>query len=201
MLHTDRLVIVEGKYDKIKLEQVLDALILPTDGFSIFKDKSKTDFIKKYARENGVLILTDSDAAGFKIRNHIASILPAETIINAYIPDIKGKEKRKSAYSAEGKLGVEGMEHAVLKEALKRAGIDEMKVAENHTKSYDLYRYGFLGSENSSVLRGKLIQALSLPERISTNNLLKYINRNFNKSEFETLAEKIVEENNVSTIS
>ena len=197
MLHTDRLVIVEGKYDKIKLERVLDALILPTDGFALFKDKQKTDFIRAYAKKNGVLILTDSDAAGFKIRNYLAAILPGETILNAYIPDVPGKEKRKSAASSEGKLGVEGMENAVLIEALIKAGIEETKVAEDSIKSYDLYKYGFLGKENSSVLRGKLIFALGLPERISTGNLLKYINRNLSEREFYALAEKIVEESNV----
>ena len=95
MLKTDRLVIVEGKYDKIKLDNILDALIITTDGFSIFKDKQKTDFIKDYAKKKGLLILTDSDAAGFKIRNYFSSIVPNDYILNAYIPDILGKEKRK----------------------------------------------------------------------------------------------------------
>ncbi|MBR2590250.1 MAG: DUF4093 domain-containing protein [Clostridia bacterium] len=193
MMHTNRLVIVEGKYDKIKLESVLDALIITTDGFSIFKDKAKREFVKNQALKNGILILTDSDAAGFTIRNHIASFVPAECILNAYIPDIEGKEKRKDVSSKEGKLGVEGMKKTVLKNALKKAGIEETEVAENHTLSYDLYRHGLYGKPEAREKRAKLLKRLGLPQRLSQNNLLKYINRNFSKNEFE----KIMEDENV----
>lgn len=191
MIYTNRLVIVEGKYDKIRLESVLDAIIIPTNGFSIFKDKQKTDFIKKQAQKNGILILTDSDAAGFKIRNYIASIVPNEYILNAYIPDVAGKEKRKESFSKEGKIGVEGMETEILKDALKKAGIEENEVVENHTNSYDLYRLGVYGTNNSKIKRLALIRALGLPERISKNNLLKYINRNLTKAEFLSVMEAI----------
>lgn len=190
MLRTDRLVIVEGKYDKIKLESILDAIIITTDGFSIFKDKSKKDFIVRYAKAHGILILTDSDAAGFTIRNHIASFVPASCILNAYIPDIFGKEKRKTDFSSEGKLGVEGMEASVLKEALILAGIEENEVVENHTSSYDLYEAGFYGKENSKQKRKVLLAILGLPERISKNNLLKFINRNLTKEEFLSVMEE-----------
>ena len=191
MLHTDRLVIVEGKYDKIKLERILDAMILTTDGFSIFKDKEKRDFILRYAQKHGLLILTDSDAAGFTIRNYIASFVPASCILNAYIPDVFGKEKRKSDYSSESKLGVEGMEEAVLKEALILAGIEDNEVVENHTTSYDLYEAGFYGKSYSKQKRKALLARLGLPERISKNNFLKFINRNFTKEEFLSIMEEM----------
>ena len=191
MIHTNRLVIVEGKYDKIRLESVLDAIIMPTNGFSVFKDKEKTDFIKKQAVKNGILILTDSDAAGFKIRNYIASIVPNEYILNAYIPDVPGKEKRKECFSKEGKIGVEGMNTEILQDALKKAGIEETAVPENFINSYDLYQLGVYGTENSKGKRLALIRALGLPERISKNNLLKYINRNLTKDEFLSVMEAI----------
>ncbi|MBQ6381205.1 MAG: DUF4093 domain-containing protein [Clostridia bacterium] len=195
MMKTNRLVIVEGKYDKIKLEGILDALILTTDGFSIFKDKHKTAFIKDYARRHGILILTDSDAAGFTIRNYIASIVPNEYILNAYIPDVLGKEKRKQSYSREGKIGVEGIENAVIIEALQKAGIEEEAVPQTHTTAYDLFRLGLFGTHNSKQKRQKLIAHFRLPERISKNNLLKYINRNYTKQEFETIIKELEEEN------
>ena len=191
MMHTDRLVIVEGKYDKIKLESVLDAIIITTDGFGIFKDKEKTDFIKKQALQNGILILTDSDAAGFKIRNYIASIVPADTILNAYIPDIIGKEKRKAVFSKEGKIGIEGMHTAVLTHSLKQAGIEENAVVQNHTNAYNLYQLGVYGTPHSKKKRLALIRALGLPERISKNNLLKYINRNLTYEQFLKMMEDI----------
>lgn len=193
MLKTKRLVITEGKYDKIKLESVLDAIIITTDGFSIFKDKQKTEFIKAYAEKNGILIITDSDSAGFKIRNYIASVVPADFILNAYIPDVPGKEKRKEHFSSEGKLGVEGMENEAIIEALKLSGIEENEVGENHTSSYDLYKLGLFGKPNSKSYRKELIALINLPERISKNNLLKYINRNFTKEEFENIIKKLEE--------
>ena len=195
MIHTSRLVIVEGKYDKIKLESVLDALILPTNGFSIFRDKAKTDFIKAYASEHGILILTDSDAAGFKIRNYIASIVPGECILNAYVPDILGKEKRKVHFSSEGKLGVEGMESEILIKALQNAGIEEEKEVVNHTTTYDLYTLGLYGTANAKQVRLRCVQKMHLPERISKKNLLKYINLNFTKEEFQNFIEHLEDEN------
>ncbi|MBE6818747.1 MAG: DUF4093 domain-containing protein [Ruminococcaceae bacterium] len=194
MIRTNRLVIVEGKYDKIKLESIIDAIIIPTHGFSIFKDKKKCAFIKEYAKKHGVLILTDSDAAGFKIRNYIASMVPAEYILNAYIPDILGKEKRKATFSSERKLGVEGVESQIIIQALKNAGIEDEKVVESHTSSYDLYRLGLFGRPDSKKQRLRLIYHLQLPERISKNNLLKYINRNFTKEGFEAIVAEVEEE-------
>lgn len=191
MMRTKRLVIVEGKYDKIKVERILDAMILTTDGFSLFKDKQKRAFIQREAVTNGLLILTDSDAAGFKIRNHISSFVPAERIMHAYIPDVFGKEKRKETFSKEGKLGVEGIEDAILIESFKKAGIEEKEAAPNHTDSYDLYAWGVYGTKDAKTKRQRLMKRLDLPERLSKNNLLKYINRNFSKEEFQTIMEEV----------
>lgn len=192
MIKVDRLIIVEGKYDKIKLESVVDGFIITTDGFSVFKDKQKSDFIRRTARERGILILTDGDAAGFKIRNYLNTLVPDEYIINAYIPDVLGKEKRKKSSSGEGKLGVEGMSGRVLVEALKKAGVENAaKTVENHTSAYDLYALGVTGQSDSKARRKKLIKALGLPERISANNLLKYINSSLTRQEFDEIVEKV----------
>lgn len=120
MIHTDKVVVVEGKYDAIKLDGILDATIITTDGFQIFKDKEKQNLLMTLAKRRGLIILTDSDSAGFMIRNFLGSRIPQEYITNVYIPDIYGKEKRKEKPSAEGTLGVEGMPVEVLKEAFKK---------------------------------------------------------------------------------
>ena len=123
MIKLSQPVIVEGKYDVIKLSNILDALIIKTDGFGIFKDSEKQRLIRRLANEKGIIVLTDSDSAGFVIRNFISSCVPKEKIINVYIPDIFGKEKRKAERSKEGKLGVEGVPESVILEALRKAGV------------------------------------------------------------------------------
>ncbi len=124
MFHTDRLVLVEGKYDKIRLAPLLDAPIMTTEGFGVFKDKEKQRFIRKAAAERGLIVITDSDAAGFQIRHFIRNIAGQDAdILQVYIPDVYGKERRKEAPSKEGKLGVEGMETDALREALRKAGV------------------------------------------------------------------------------
>ena len=145
-------VIVEGKYDKIKLSNILDAFIIETNGFGIFKDKEKLSFIKRLARERGIIILTDSDHAGFMIRNYISSGVPKEQIINVYIPDIFGKEKRKTEPSKEGKLGVEGMSSQVILRALDRAGVTSAKsLCENPVTTVDFYDLGLTGGVGSKT--------------------------------------------------
>ena len=123
MIKIKQAVIVEGKYDKIKLSTVLDTVIIQTDGFGIFKDKEKQKLIKRLAQTRGIVILTDSDSAGFKIRSFIGGSVPKDSVIHAYIPDVFGKERRKDAPSKEGKLGVEGIDTEILLEALNRAGV------------------------------------------------------------------------------
>lgn len=178
-------VIVEGKYDKIKLSNILDAFIIETNGFAIFKDKSKLSFIKKLAKERGIIILTDSDHAGFMIRNYISSGVPKEQIKNVYIPDIFGKEKRKNAPSKEGKLGVEGMTKEVILASLEKAGVSSTSsVCDNPITTVDFYDLGLTGGANSKAKRKAVCKALDLPEFLSTSSLISCINNFMTKEEF-----------------
>ncbi len=178
-------VIVEGKYDKIKLNNIIDAFIIETNGFSINKDKEKKKFIKKLALERGIIILTDSDHAGFMIRKYISSFVDNNYITNAYIPDVFGKEKRKAVASKEGKLGVEGMTKEVLLEAFKKAGVNVETIENaNPVTNFDLYDFGFSGGENSRAKRACLCKALDLPEFLSANSLLSCINNMMTRDEF-----------------
>ena len=180
MIKTERAVIVEGRYDKIKLKNILDAQIIETGGFSIFNDSEKRAFIKRLAETKGIIIATDSDAAGFKIRNYIKNFSKNGDIINVYIPDILGKEKRKNTYSKERKLGVEGMDDSVLLEAFKKAGITAECLVSDENKRLitktDLYLDGLNGTENSGEKRRKLLTLLSLPKRLSSSAMLDALN-------------------------
>lgn len=179
MLKTDRIIIVEGKYDKIKLSSIIDAVIIETDGFGIFKDKQKQKLLRMLADKKGLVILTDSDSAGFTIRNFICGFVPKEKIINAYIPDVFGKERRKDAPSKEGKLGVEGVSSSLIKEALEKAGVlcseDNLSEKRVVTKT-DFYLDGLTGGNDSKEKRLALLNYLSLPERMTTNALIEIIN-------------------------
>lgn len=185
-------VIVEGKYDKIKLSNILDAFIIETNGFAVFKDKAKLSFIKKLAKERGIIILTDSDHAGFMIRNYISSGVPKEQIKNVYIPDIFGKEKRKNAPSKEGKLGVEGMTKEVIVEALSKAGITSSKsVCSDPVTTVDFYDLGLTGGAGSKAKRKALCKALDLPEFLSTSSLISCINNFMTKEEFYSVCQNL----------
>lgn len=185
-------VIVEGKYDKIKLSNILDAFIIETNGFAIFKDKTKLSFIKKLAKERGIIILTDSDHAGFMIRNYISSGVPKEQIKNVYIPDIFGKEKRKDAPSKEGKLGVEGMTKEVILASLEKAGISSTSsVCDNPITTVDFYDLGLTGGANSKAKRKAVCKALDLPEFLSTSSLISCINNFMTKEEFFDLCQNL----------
>lgn len=185
-------VIVEGKYDKIKLSNILDAFIIETNGFAVFKDKTKLSFIKKLAKERGIIILTDSDHAGFMIRNYISSGVPKEQIKNVYIPDIFGKEKRKNAPSKEGKLGVEGMTKEVIVEALSKAGITSSKsVCSDPVTTVDFYDLGLTGGAGSKAKRKALCKALDLPEFLSTSSIISCINNFMTKEEFYSVCQNL----------
>lgn len=185
-------VIVEGKYDKIKLSNILDAFIIETNGFAIFKDKTKLSFIKKLAKERGIIILTDSDHAGFMIRNYISSGVPKEQIKNVYIPDIFGKEKRKNAPSKEGKLGVEGMTKEVIVEALSKAGVTSSKsVCTDPVTTVDFYDLGLTGGVGSKAKRKALCKVLDLPEFLSTSSLISCINNFMTKEEFYSICQNL----------
>lgn len=179
MIKIDRVIVVEGKYDKIKLSSIFDAVIIPTDGFAIFKDKEKMEMLRLLAKEKGLLVLTDSDSAGFKIRSYLCGSIPKTQIINAYIPDLFGKEKRKTVPSKEGKLGVEGVPVQAILGALSRAGISAESapkaVGRRITKT-DLFEDGFSGGPDSRENRCAFQRFLGLPERLSANGLVEVLN-------------------------
>ena len=194
MIKIDRAVIVEGRYDKIKLASILDAVIIETEGFGIFNNKEKQRLIRRLADTKGILILTDSDSAGFKIRSFIKGIVPAEKIKHAYIPDIFGKEKRKTEPSKEGKLGVEGIKKELILEVLEKAGIfcEETEIEEKREiTKLDLYEDGLSGRENSDELRKKLLSHLDLPERLTSNALVQILNTFLTYEEYKKAIEEI----------
>lgn len=199
MIEIKEAVIVEGKYDKIKLSAIIDTIIIETDGFAIFKDKEKQKLIRFLAEKRGIIIMTDSDSAGFKIRNFINGITKSENIKNVYIPDIYGKEKRKTETSKEGKLGVEGMKTHVIMSALQKAGVicaENNKSQSREITHTDFFEDGISGRENSSEVRKALAKELELPERISSSALLRIINVYMTYDEYKVAVTKV--KNNLS---
>lgn len=178
MIKIKQAVIVEGKYDKIKLSSIIDAPIIQTDGFGIFKDKELQLLIRKLAEKRGILVLTDSDSAGFKIRSFIGSTVDQKNIIHAYIPDIFGKESRKTEPSKEGKIGVEGVSEEIIMQSLSNAGVlcETAPEPQRPITKIDLYELGFTGCEDSSKKRAALLRYYSFPERLSSNSLVKVLN-------------------------
>ncbi len=177
MLKINEAVIVEGRYDKIKLSNILDTLIIETNGFGIYKDKQKMKFIRRLAAERGIIVLTDSDSGGFQIRNYISAGIPQDRIKHIYIPDVYGKERRKAAPSKEGKLGVEGMSEDVLLRLFEEAEVTVSRQENtDFLTSYDLFELGIAGTTNAKENKKKLLKALDLPELLSTNSLLSYLN-------------------------
>lgn len=180
-------IIVEGKYDKQKILSFADALIIETTGFDIFKNAETKEYIKAVADRQGIVILTDSDRAGMRIRNYIATFIPEALVKNAYIPEISGKEKRKSKPSREGTLGVEGIDEDIIIEALKRCGctVDGEGSEKNGGITREmLYNDGYIGMENSFEKRKNLCKMLGLPSKISTNSLIKALNSVIDKEEY-----------------
>ena len=189
MIKISEAIIVEGKYDKIKLSSVVDAVIIVTNGFRIFKDPEKLELIRYYAGKTGIVILTDSDSAGRKIRGYIRGAVSGGRVVNVYIPDIFGKEKRKTKPSAEGKLGVEGIDTATLLAAFEKAGVTAVeRTAEPDITKVTLFELGLSGGKNSSELRKQLQKSLGLPSLMSASALIEVLNTMMNTQE---LAEKI----------
>ena len=181
----DMPVIVEGRYDKIKLQSVIDAVIITTDGFGIYKNRKKRDMIRRYAEKTGIIILTDSDGAGFQIRNSLKSCIGSGRAVNIYIPDVFGKERRKAKPSKEGKLGVEGIDVRTLRKAFEDAGV--MSSSAPRPAWIDkqrLFDDGLSGGDNSSELRRALCAKLGLPERMTAKALLEALNSLYSEEEY-----------------
>lgn len=189
MIKVDKIIVVEGKYDRIKLSSIIDGVIIETEGFGIFKDKEKQKLLRMLAQKKGLLILTDSDSAGFLIRNFISSIVPNECITNVYIPDVFGKEKRKESASKEGKLGVEGISVETLTHIFEKAGIGCLHTETDSRRlvtNIDLYDDGLSGSPDSNIARLKLLKYLDLPQRLSTKGLIEIINSVMTYDEYKS---------------
>ena len=185
MIHTDRAIVVEGKYDKIKLSSMVDGVIICTGGFRVYKDKEMQAMLRALAKKQGLAVLTDSDTAGFKIRGFLRSICGKENIVDVYIPDLYGKEKRKDHPSKEGKLGVEGVPEEVLQKAFADAGIGAEIVLQKKDPitKMDLFELGLSGRAESALRRKQLMQHLTLPEHLTTNALVTVLDAAMSREE------------------
>lgn len=187
-------IVVEGRYDKNTLSQIVDAPILETSGFGIFKDKEQMSLLRRVAERRGLIVFTDSDGAGFVIRNHIKSAIPGKYLKHAYIPDVYGKEKRKAAPGKEGKLGVEGLPPEILLDSLRRAGATiegEDSPGNRGITKQDLMERGLSGGENAGAKRQKVLKKLGLPERMSANAMLQALNLLCSLEELDAILEQI----------
>ncbi|MDE7218007.1 MAG: DUF4093 domain-containing protein [Oscillospiraceae bacterium] len=193
MRHIREVIVVEGRYDKNALKQAVEATVIETHGFGVFNDKERLALLRRMAGERGLILLTDSDGAGFVIRNFLKGVIPQNQLKQAYIPDVYGKERRKSAPGKEGKLGVEGMPPSVLLEALERAGATFEDGAASRDRQpvtkADFYQLGLTGGPDSGAKRAALLKKLGLPERMTANALLEAVNLLYSREEFleETL--------------
>ena len=198
MVKIKEAIVVEGRYDKNTLSQIVDATILETKGFGLFKDKQQLALLRKVARKRGLIVFTDSDGAGFVIRNHIKSAIDGKYLKHAYIPDIPGKERRKAAPGKEGKLGVEGMTPEIILDALRRAGAtvegEGTRVTRDITKQ-DFMALGLSGGPNSSALRLALLKKLDMPEHMSANAMLQALNLLYTPEELEDQVAALEKEN------
>lgn len=184
-------IIVEGKYDKIKLDSLVDATIITTGGFEIFNSSEKALLIKRLCEKDKIILLTDSDGGGHLIRSHIKTMLPPDKIINLYIPRVEGKEKRKRSASKEGTLGVEGIEKETLLKLLEPFSDTAMSKPSGGITKADLYRYGLSGREDSAKARAELLESIGMPSNMSPNAMLSALNILYSKDELEALIAKI----------
>ena len=190
-------IVVEGRYDKNAVSQVVDAAVVTLGGFAVFNDREKLAFLRRLAERQGLIVLTDSDGAGFVIRNYLKGALPKDRVKQAYIPDIRGKERRKRAPGKEGKLGVEGMRPDVLLEALRRAGAtfldetEETRPQKTPITKADLFELGLTGGPDSAAKRRALLKRLDLPEHLTANGMLEALNLLYSREELPALAETL----------
>ena len=195
MIHVSEAIVVEGKYDKNTLRQLVDAPVFETEGFGILNDRAKLELLRRVAEKRGLIILTDPDGAGFVIRNYLKGALPKDKVLHAYVPDILGKEKRKRAPGKEGKLGVEGMTQEILLKALRDAGatVDgETSRRDGGITHTDLFELGLSGGAGSRQKRQTLLAALSLPSHLSTAALLDAVNLLYDRAEFISKCEELL---------
>ena len=198
MVKIKEAIVVEGRYDKNTLSQIVDTTILETQGFGLFKDKQQMSLLRRVAQKRGLIVFTDSDGAGFVIRNHIKSAIEGKYLKHAYIPDIPGKERRKAAPGKEGKLGVEGMTPQVILEALHRAGATvegESAAAQRNITKQDMVALGLSGGPDSSALRLALLKKLDMPAHMSANAMLQALNLLYTLEELEMLVAALEKEN------
>lgn len=194
MVKIRQAIVVEGRYDKNTLAQIVDAPIFETSGFGIMKDKAQLSLLRRVARERGLIVFTDSDGGGFVIRNFLKSAIPGEYLFHAYIPDIYGKEKRKAAPGKEGKLGVEGMTPEVILNALKRSGaeiVDVDAATKGGITKQDLCVLGLSGGKDSAEKRKNLLAKLELPEHMSANALLQALNIFYTLDELKEIVSQL----------
>lgn len=184
-------IVVEGKYDAIRLHSVVEATVVQTDGFGIFRDPDKMELLRRLAQAQGLIVLTDSDSAGFVIRDRISGALPREQVKHAYIPEITGKERRKEKPSKEGLLGVEGVDGEIVLAALRRAGVtpigEEAARSAPYLTKQRLYADGLSGTTNSAARRTAMLQRLGLPRQLSANRLIEVLNVLLSEEEYEEI--------------
>ena len=194
MVKIQEAIVVEGRYDKNTLAQIVDAPVFQTNGFQIHKDKETLSLLRRVAETRGLIVLTDSDGAGFVIRNYLKKTIPAKLLKHAYIPDIYGKERRKNAPGKEGKLGVEGMTPEVILQSLRDAGatiLDEAPPVTHQITKQDFMELGLSGGKDSSFLRKRLLKELKLPEHMSSNAMLQALNLLYSKEELEQILARL----------
>lgn len=191
MIKISQAIVVEGRYDKNTLSQIVDAPIFETSGFHIMKDKATQALLRRVAMERGLIVFTDSDGGGFVIRNFLKQIIPARYLFHAYIPDIYGKEKRKSAPGKEGKLGLEGMSREVILTALENCGANFHPNEKQPITKQHLFALGLSGQANSSVLRKQLLKKLELPEHMSANAMLQALDVLYSPEELADILKEL----------
>ena len=195
MIRIRQAIVVEGRYDKNTLSQIVDAPIFETSGFGIMKDKKQLAFLRKVAQTRGLIVFTDSDGAGFVIRNFLRSAIEPKYLLHAYIPDIPGKEKRKSAPGKEGKLGVEGMHPEVILDALRKSGAtvegEGTAPKQPSITKQDLMELGLSGGKDASFLRQRLLKKLDLPEHMSANAMLQALNILYDFEQLKDLIDQL----------
>ena len=191
MIKISQAIVVEGRYDKNTLSQIVDAPIFETSGFHIMKDKATQALLRRVAMERGLIVFTDSDGGGFVIRNFLKQIIPAQYLFHAYIPDIYGKEKRKSAPGKEGKLGLEGMSREVILTALENCGANFHPDEKQPITKQHLFALGLSGQANSSILRKQLLKKLELPEHMSANAMLQALDVLYSPEELADILKEL----------